>query len=91
MLCCLAGRVTGNDGDFQLTRQRPGAAYMVGMLVADENRIQINGFNPDGSEPAQGLTSRKTCINEQSGSAGFDKKRITFTAAGKQANPHAPS
>ena len=63
---------------------------MIGMLVADEDGVELTPINTDCLKPAHNFTGGKTCIEQNLGPTGFDENRIAFAAAGKQANPHYP-
>lgn len=80
MRVILEGAVRQPDGNVILARKLDRTAYMIGMLVGDENAAEVFRSQFEPGKPGNRLPDAETAVEEQARLPDLDHKRIATAA-----------
>ena len=74
--------------DVQLSGDARESAYVIGMLMGDEDCVEPQRILADGEQPFASVAITQPRVDEQARTVGGDERRVSRTTAGEGADPY---
>jgi hypothetical protein len=78
-------------GDAVLRRERGDAADVVGVLVRDDDRVDVARREAEAAEARRGVAHAEAAVDHDARGARLDDEPVAFAAAPQRREAHQPS